>query len=543
MSELPTTPRHSWGHALRIYFHPRVASMLFLGFSAGLPYMLVFTTLTAWLADVGVARASIGFFSWVGITYSIKVLWAPVVDRMELPLLGRWLGKRRSWMLLAQFMIAGGLVGMAMTDPLQNLIQLALFALLVAFGSATQDVAVDAWRIEAASSERQAAMSAVYVFSYRIAVLVAGGGALHLVSWGHWPGGYLVSIAVTDPLQHLIRLALFALLVAFGSATQDVAVDAWRIEAASSERQAAMSAVYVFSYRIAVLVAGAGALHLVSWVNWPGVYLVMAALMAVGMLTVLFSTEPKVTRQSDAVFLEQRVQDYLARSAHVPTVIRTSVAWLIGAVVCPFVDFFHRYGRQAALLLLVVGTYRISDISMGAMAMPFYLEMGFTRAAIANITGIYGLAMTVLGGIVGGLLVPRYGLLPVLLAGATLSAATNLLFSLMAVVGAETWMLVITISGDNFCGGLAMAVLIAWMSSLVSRAYTATQYALFSSLMTLPGKFIGGFSGLVVESQGYFLFFIYVALIGVPAIALVAYLIYRSTGPEGQRRDEMNARS
>lgn len=461
MSELPSTPRYSWGHALRIYFHPRVASMLFLGFSAGLPYMLVFTTLTAWLADVGVSRASIGFFSWVGITYSIKVLWAPVVDRVELPLLGRWLGKRRSWMLLAQLMIAGGLVGMAMTDPLQNLVQLALFALLVAFGSATQDVAIDAWRIEAASPERQAAMSAVYVFSYRIALLVAG----------------------------------------------------------------------------------AGALHLVSWVSWPGVYLVMAALMAAGMLTVLFSAEPKVTRQSDAVFLEQRVQDYLSRSAHLPAIIRASVAWLIGAVVCPFVDFFRRYGREAVLLLLVVGTYRISDISMGAMAMPFYLDMGFSRAAIANITGIYGLVMTVLGGIVGGLLVPRYGLLPVLLAGAILSAATNLLFSLMAVVGAEAWMLVITISGDNFCGGLAMAVLIAWMSSLVNSAYTATQYALFSSLMTLPGKFIGGFSGLVVESQGYFLFFIYVALLGVPAILLVTYLMYRSAASDSQNGDEVNVRS
>lgn len=458
MSELPTTPRHSWGHALRIYFHPRVASMLFLGFSAGLPYMLVFTTLTAWLAEVGVARASIGFFSWIGITYSIKVFWAPVVDRVQLPLLGRSLGKRRSWMLLAQLMIASGLVGMAMTDPLQN----------------------------------------------------------------------------------LIPLALFALLVAFGSATQDVAVDAWRIEAASSERQAAMSAVYVFSYRIALLMAGAGALYMVSWVSWPGVYLAMAGLMAVGMLTVLFSSEPQVIRRSDAIFLEQRVQDYLSRSAHVPAIIRSSVAWLIGAVVCPFVDFFRRYGRKAALLLLVVGTYRISDISMGAMAMPFYLEMGFTLTTIANITGIYGLALTVLGGIAGGLLVPRYGILPILLAGAILSAATNLLFSLMAVVGAETWMLVITISGDNFCGGLAMAALIGWMSSLVNSAYTATQYALFSSLMTLPGKFIGGFSGLVVESQGYFLFFIYVALIGVPAVLLVIYLMFRSAEPGGSGENEVN---
>jgi MFS transporter, PAT family, beta-lactamase induction signal transducer AmpG len=461
MSELPSTPRRSWGQAIRIYFHPRVASMLFLGFSAGLPFMLVFTTLTAWLTEAGVARASIGFFSWIGITYSIKVLWAPVVDRIQLPLLGRWLGKRRSWMLLAQLMIASGLVGMAMTDPVQDL------------------------------------------------------------TW----------------------LAVFALLVAFGSATQDVAIDAWRIEAASTERQAAMSAVYVFSYRIALLVAGAGALHMVGWVNWPGVYLVMAGLMGVGMLTVLLSAEPKVARQSDAVFLEERVQDYLTRSEHVPPTIRAAVAWLIGAVVCPFVDFFRRYGREAMVLLLVVGTYRISDISMGAMAMPFYLDMGFTRAAIANITGIYGLALTVLGGITGGLLVPRYGLMPVLLAGAILSAATNLLFSLMAVVGPETWMLVITISGDNFCGGLAMAVLIAWMSSLVNSAYTATQYALFSSLMTLPGKFIGGFSGIVVESHDYFLFFIYVALLGLPAILLVAYLMWKPAIPDGRSPNEVDIRS
>ncbi|MDQ2078296.1 AmpG family muropeptide MFS transporter [Marinimicrobium sp. ABcell2] len=461
MSEIPSVPRRSWGQALRIYFHPRVASMLFLGFSAGLPYMLVFTTLTAWLTEAGVARASIGFFSWIGITYSIKVLWAPVVDRVQLPLLGRLLGKRRSWMLLAQLLIAGGLVGMAMTDPVQDL----------------------AW------------------------------------------------------------IAIFALLVAFGSATQDVAIDAWRIEATSTERQAAMSAVYVFSYRMALLVAGAGALHMVGWVNWPGVYLVMAALMGVGMLTVLLSAEPKVARQSDAVFLEERVQNYLARSEHVPPTVRSTVAWLIGAVVCPFVDFFTRYGRQAVVLLLVVGTYRISDISMGAMAMPFYLDTGFSRAAIANITGIYGVAMTVLGGVIGGLLVPRYGLMPVLLAGAMLSAATNLLFSLMAIVGPETWMLIITISGDNFCGGLAMAVLIAWMSSLVNSAYTATQYALFSSLMTLPGKFIGGFSGVVVESHDYFLFFIYVALIGVPAILLVAYLMWKPSLPLSSTPKEVDVLS
>jgi len=436
---------------LMIYWHPRVLSMLFLGFSAGLPYLLVFTTLTAWLTEAGVSRASIGFFTWIGITYSIKVLWAPVVDRLRLPGLAAWLGQRRSWILVAQLLIAGGLVGMALTDPVEQL--------------------------------------------------------------------YL--------------LAMCALLVAFGSATQDVAIDAWRIEAASVERQAAMSAVYVLGYRIALLVAGAGALHLVSWASWPGVYLIMALLVGVGMLAVLCSSEPQAERHSDAVFLEQRVQDYLARSAHVSPPLRHAVAWIIGAVVAPFVDFFSRYGRQALLLLLIVGSYRISDISMGGMALPFYLDMGFTRTQIANIAGIWGVGMTIMGGVIGGLLVPRYGLLPVLLTGAILSAGTNLLFSLLALIGPAPEMLVVTISADNFCAGMAMAVFIAWMSSLVNTAYTATQYALFSSLMTLPGKFIGGFGGMVVEAQGYFLFFIYVACLGIPAILLVSYLLMRNTATPG----------
>lgn len=420
--------------------------MAFLGFSAGIPYMLVFSTLTAWLNEAGVAKASIGFFSWIGITYSIKFFWAPVVDRVQLPLLGAWLGRRRSWMLLAQLGIAGGLVGMALTDPSENLMQMALLALLVAFSSATQDVSIDAWRIEAVSVERQAAMSATYVFSYRLAVLVAS----------------------------------------------------------------------------------AGALHMVSFVTWPGTYLVMALLMGVGMITVLLSSEPQVEGHSEAAFLEKRAQDYLERSAHVPRPIRQSVAWLIGAVVCPFVDFIQRYGTQAVLLLLIVGAFRITDISMASMALPFYLDIGFTRAEIANISGLYGALMTVVGGVAGGVLVPRFGLLPVLAAGAILAAATNLLYSATALVGPELWMLMITISGENFCGGLAMASLIAWMSSLVSSDYTATQYALFSSLMTLPGKVIGGFSGIVVEQYGFFWFFIYAGLLGMPAVVLIFWLMHQN---------------
>jgi len=438
-------PRGRWRRAFATYGRPRIAGMLALGFSAGLPYLLVFTTLTAWLTEAGVTRSAIGFFSWVGITYSIKVFWSPIVDRVTLPVLGRLLGQRRSWMLLAQLLIVAGLLGMAFTDP----------------GT------------------------------------------------------------------HLRNMALFALLVAFGSATQDIAIDAWRIEAAPVQEQAAMSSTYVFGYRIALMVAGAGALFLAARMAWTDVYLIMALLMGVGVAATLLSREPQVRRTSDAVFLEQRVQDYLAASQHTPAVLRNAVAWFIGAVVCPFVDFFKRHGLHALGILLLVGAFRISDISMGAMANPFYLDLGFSKDQIAAVAGVYGVLMTILGGLAGGLLTVRYGLLPMLLAGAILSAATNLLFAVMGLVGPETWMLVITISGDNFFGGFAMAVFIAWLSSLVSMAYTATQYALLSSLMTLPGKFIGGFSGVVVDTVGYVQYFVYVAAIGIPAVALCLWLMAR----------------
>lgn len=441
--------RPSLIQALSIYSHPRVLAMLFLGFSAGLPFLLVFSTLSAWLTEVDVARASIGFFSWIGITYSIKVFWSPLVDRIELPFVGRWLGHRRSWILLAQLMVAGGLAGMAYTDP------------------ATE----------------------------------------------------------------LGRLAVMALLVAFGSATQDVSIDAWRIEAVAVERQAAMSASYVFGYRIALLVAGAGALHLASFYPWPQVYLVMAGLVFVGILTVLLSPEPRVERRSDAVFLESRAQEFLSRNSHLPAPVGRAGAWFVGAVVCPFADFFSRYGRQSLLILVMVGAYRISDISMASMANPFYLDLGFTKAEIANIAGIWGVGMTILGGMLGGLLVPRYGLLKLLLVGALLVAFTNLLFALMSQVGPQVWMLAITISGDNLSAGLAMAVFIAWLSSLTNTAYTATQYALFSSLMTLPGKVIGGFGGVVVEMAGYAWFFIYASVLGLPAIVLAIWLIRRQCSP------------
>lgn len=433
-----TNVRHTWRDALVVYFQKPVAAMLFLGFSAGLPFLLVFSTLTAWLRDVDIEVAAIGFFSWIGILYSIKFFWAPVIDRLALPFLTGFFGQRRGWILLAQVIIAVGLVGMAHVDPRNSLALVAAFALLVAFGSATQDIVIDAFRIESAVEEVQAAMASTYIIGYR--------------------GG--------------------------------------------------------------LLAAGAGALYIADLSSWYWAYMSMASLVGVGMLTVLLRPEPPRSSLSIQLIHEPRVRAFLRNHRDRSRTWRRLGAWSIGAIICPFTDFFLRYGRKSLMLLLFIGVYRISDLSMAAMANPLYIDLGFSLSTIANVTKLFGIAMSITGGLVGGLLVVRYGIGTMLVTGALTVAVTNLLFALLAIMGAQLPMLVVTIVGDNLANGLASAVFIAFLSSLTSRAYTATQYALFSSLMTLPGKFIGGFSGIVVASQGYMAFFVLAALLGLPAIWL-----------------------
>ena len=414
----------NWRAAVGAYKHRRVIAMMFLGFSAGLPFLLVFSTLSAWLRAEEVSRAAIGFFSWVGITYSIKVFWAPIVDRVPLPIITRVFGRRRSWMLLAMVGIALGLLGMASMNPAADLRVLALFALLVAFSSATQDISIDAYRIEAVARELQGAMAATYQLGYRIALLVAGGGAL-------------------------------------------VLADA---------------------------------------TSWAFAYMVLASLTLVGIGTVLMFHEPAISTD-----LSQRLDG--------------GKSWFVAAVVNPFVDFFSRNGRLALVILLFVGLFRISDLLMGVMANPFYIDLGFSLTEIGLIIKVYGTFATIIGAFVGGALVVRYGIMWPLLAGAVLLASTNLLFSALALVGPDLVMLTVTITADNLSAGLAGTVFIAYLSSLTNTAYTATQYALFTSLMTLPGKFLGGFTGLAVDSIGYVEFFIYAALAGLPAIVLVLVLM------------------
>ncbi|QEM81423.1 AmpG family muropeptide MFS transporter [Halomonas binhaiensis] len=437
-----SSSQQSWLEALTVYLRAPVLAMLFLGFSAGLPFLLVFSTLTTWLRSSGVEVAAIGFFSWIGLLYSIKFFWAPVVDALPLPLLTRWLGQRRSWMLTGQAMIMAGLAGLSTLDP---------------------------------------------------------AGQLPLV-------------------------AAFALLVAFGSATQDITLDAFRIESAEEKAQAAMASMYIIGYRGGLIMAGAGALYIAAEQSWHLAYLTMAALMVVGMITILLRPEPKRQTLASRLIKEPRVRAFLRASRHQPTWLRRLGAWLIGSVVCPFIDFFSRYGTKALALLIFIAIYRISDLAMASMAYPLYVDLGFSLETIATVTKVFGVIMSLLGGLVGGVLVARYGVGPILIAGAAATVLTNLMFAFLAVSGAQIHLLVLTIAGDNLSNGLASAVFIAFLSSLTSRAYTATQYALFSSLMTLPGKFLSGFGGLVVTAQGYSSFFILASALGIPALLMAVWI-------------------
>jgi PAT family beta-lactamase induction signal transducer AmpG len=430
-----------------------VIALLFLGFSAGLPFLLVFSTLNARLADVGVETATIGFFSWLGITYSIKVFWAPVVDRLKLPLLDRLLGKRRSWIIFAQAGIATGLYLMAHVD------------------------------------------------------------------------------ATVAPEM----MALCGLLVAFSSATQDVAIDAYRIEIAGERLQAALAATYIFGYRLALLVAGAGALYLAEFWSWQVSYEVMAALVGVGALTVLIVREPRVNHFAAAQDIAHKIEQEASKRTHLNPRLARLIGWFYAAVAGPFLDFFRRYKELAIAILLMVAVYRIADIAMGVMANPFYLDfMGFSKTEVADVTKIFGFFMTIAGSLLGGVMVVRYGVRRILLLGAIMTAATNLLFVLLAQYPPNLVTLAAVVSADNLSGGIANVALIAWLSSMTSASFTATQYALFSSLMTLPGKFLGGFSGIVVAGFGYAEFFLVSAVMGVPAVLLAMFMIR-----QGRRLDAL----
>jgi PAT family beta-lactamase induction signal transducer AmpG len=428
-----------WREVFAVYAEPATLRMLLLGFSAGLPLLLVFGTLSFWLREAGINRTTIGYLSWVGLAYAFKWVWAPLVDRMPIPVLTRLLGRRRSWLLVSQLVIISALIGIGLTDPRIALAPVVWCALAIAFGSATQDIALDAYRIESADTDRQAALAAAYQTGYRIAMIWAGAGALWIAA---------------------------------------------RAEVAG-----------VVGYQQSA---------------WQTAYGVMAASMLLGVATVLLSPEPD-------------------RRPIAPA--RNAVEWLKSALLEPFTDFLRRYGKQAILILALIAVYRISDVVMGIMANPFYVDMGYSKDEVAAVTKIYGVIMTLVGALVGGVLAMRFGVMKVLMLGALLSAGSNLLFAWLVSRGHDVWALTFVISADNLSSGIASAAFIAYLSSLTNINYSATQYALFSSMMLLLPKFLAGYSGAYVDAFGYANFFTATALLGLPVLLLV-WLASRMQAPE-----------
>jgi PAT family beta-lactamase induction signal transducer AmpG len=423
----PTQTKRPWTW----YLQEKLVVIFFLGFSGGLPFPLVYATLTYWLNETGIEKHTISTFAWIGFAYALKFLWSPLVDRLRLPVLTTILGRRRSWMLVSQVLIA-----------------------------------------------------------------VA-----------------LVALSTIDPAQAITAFAFVALAVAISSATQDIVIDAYRIECAPDEMQGLLAASYQYGYRIAMIVGGAGALYVADFMSWTIAYQAMAVCMGIGMLTTLLAKEPPVPAGAD---IDERLFD------------DGFVRWFLKSVVGPFVDFFKRYGWFALTMLLFIALYRMSDYVLGILANPFYDDIGFTKSQVASVAKLYGLWVALLGIAGGGVAIAKLGPARSLILAATLIAVTNLFFVYLAAAGPDLLALTITISFDNFAQGFSGTVFIAYLSSLTNVSFTATQYALFSSLSVFVGKLVAGFSGNVQELLGYEGFFLYAAATGIPSIVL-AIIVVRYT--------------
>ena len=409
----------------------RVLITLLLGFGSGLPFLLTGATLSIWLAEGDVALSAIGFISWVGLAYSFKFIWAPVVDRFDVPLLGRF-GRRRGWMLFSQGLVGASLIAMAIIGPEGGLTALGIAALVTAFASATQDIVVDAWRIETAENEDDMGL---------------------------------------------------------------------------------LTSAYQLGYRFAILAGNALILFFAGWFGWNGAYAIWGAAMSIAIIATLFAKEP-VDRSAIAK----------VTGGAPPWTLRGMFDIVIG----PFLNFIKTHKTAALLMLAAISLYRLPDFVMGPMVGPFYIELGLTKEAIGAMRLSFGLIGSLAGIAAGGLCAVRFGFGRTLLIGALIGPMSNLGYTLMALAGLSTPMFAGVLFVENFSEGFAGAALVAYMSSLTSIGYTATQYALLSSFYALLGKFLKGFSGVVVETlqQGhelmvaYSLFFAGTAAVGIPAVIL-----------------------
>jgi PAT family beta-lactamase induction signal transducer AmpG len=416
-------------HAGAVYRDPRVVAILLLGFASGLPLALTFGTLTFWLAQAGVDKGAIGLFALVGSAYAWKFIWSPAIDGLPLPWLTRRLGRRRGWLLLCQVALILSIAAMGMSDPAAGL----------------------------------------------------------------W------------------RTALLAILVAFCSASQDIVIDAYRIELLDEEQQGAGAAVYVIGYRTAMLVSGAGALLIADHAGWAAAYATMAALMLVGVATALWTPEPLVSAQ---LRTEGR---------------RSLPEWLRTSVVQPFAEFLQRNGPvTAALILLFIMFYKLGEALLGVMANPFYVDLGFSATEVASVVKTFGLVATLAGGLLGGMVINTRGILPALWFCGILQMLSNLMFAAQAQIGHSVPFLFLTIGLENLSGGMATAAFVAFLSSLCNVRYTATQYALLTSFMAQTRTLLASGAGVLAESMDWVSFFVVTTIAAAPALGLLWWLMRRN---------------
>jgi len=472
--------------------NPKSVRMLFLGFAAGLPILLIFSTLSVWLFKAGVNRATITLFSWVGFAYSFKFIWTPVVDNLKLPILGK-LGHRRSWLLLSQLMIILSLIFISFTDPKTSLICTAIGAIFIAFSSATQDIVLDAFRIESASKNLQGALSSMYLTGYRIAMIVAGAGSLWIASF---LGTEIYNQKVWQQVYQIMALLmLFGVLTVFYSSEPKIKRN---IEKNSNQK---------IKFFIAFLVSLAGFILCYLYfkdlfdskdpiINFLNEFIKIIFCFLTFSLIIFFLIKIKFLNKESAK----------------------------NAYAKPVLDFLNRYGSKATSILLLIGLYRISDVVLGVMANVFYIEKGFSIAEIATYSKFFGTIATIVGGVIGGLASVHLGVMRSLFIGALISALSNILFAWLALVTADVKILAFVITADNVASGFAGATFIVYLSALTSIKFTATQYALFSSAMLFLPKLIAGYAGGFVNLFGYPTFFIFTAIIGIPVLLLIMWI-------------------
>ena len=500
----------NWQQSIRAFLHPRVITMLFFGFSAGIPLLLIFSSLGLWLREAGLERSAVTYFSWAALGYSFKFVWAPIVDFLPLPFLSQYLGRRRSWILVSQIAIIISISLMAMTDPSTGDLQLkmmAFAAIALGFSSATQDIVIDAYRIESAPPDLQALMSSTYIAGYRIGMLISGAGSLLLASL-------------------------------FGSEIHSYNYDAWKFTYL-------FMGFFMLIGIITTLIVNEPKEYKViekKYSNYTYIrfflIFVVAILSFIGVFLLSSEISIHLKNTIQTIVINQNLSNFIIEllrlslsliAALSVTIISIKINFVnkqvfMESYIAPLIDFFQRYGLKLALLLLVlICLYRISDIMLGVISNIFYQDLGFSKIEIASIVKTFGLIMTIIGGFLGGILSLRFGIMKILYVGALLTVATNLLFMLLSVHGYNISLLYFVISADNLSAGIASAAFVAFLSRLTNVSYTAMQYAIFSSLMTLIPKITGGYSGSIVENIGYTNFFFIASLLGIPVLLVMFF--------------------